>query len=285
MRLLLTNDDGVESEGIHVLAATMVDRGYEVVVVAPDRDWSGASAAVGHIRPDEQVDVRRVDLPGCPDVEAWALAGPPALAAFAARLGAFGAQPDLVVSGINAGLNAGRAVLHSGTVGAVLTGQNLGWSGLAVSLQPSEPWWWQTAATLAADALELVVDAPARSALNLNVPARPLEEVRGMRWARMATFGEVRAAVEGAEEGRLQFRFDAPHEQEHPDSDSALLREGYATLTALVGVVEAWPADEGLEATGGVSVSEALVPGAPLHAVHRLPGADGAVTLRQPSAS
>jgi 5'-nucleotidase len=283
MRLLLTNDDGIESEGIHVLAATMVARGHDVVVVAPDRDWSGASAAVGSIRPDEQIDVRRVDLPGCPEAEAWALDGPPALAVFAARLGGFGERPDLVVSGINAGLNTGRAVLHSGTVGAVLTGQNLGWSGLAVSIQPSEPWYWQTAATLAADALELVIDAPARSVLNLNVPARPLEDVKGMRWARMATFGEVRAAMDGPQDGRLQFRFEAPDEEEHPDSDSALVRSGHATLTALVGVAEAWPAEEGLDASQDMSVSEGLVPGAPLHEVHRLPGAGGAVTLRNPS--
>ena len=113
MRVLVSNDDGVEAPGIRVLAEGLRKAGHEVTVVAPDRDWSGASAAVGSIRPDEQIDVRRVDLPGCPEVEAWALDGPPALAVFAARLGGFGERPDLVVSGINAGLNTGRAVLHS----------------------------------------------------------------------------------------------------------------------------------------------------------------------------
>ena len=115
-----------------------------------------------------------------------------AAAALAGRLGAFGAPPDLVVSGINAGLNTGRAILHSGTVGAALTAQNFGTKGLAVSVAATEPWRWDTATTIAVEVLDVLAAAPPRSVLNLNVPALAVDEVKGVRWARLAAFGAAR---------------------------------------------------------------------------------------------
>jgi 5'-nucleotidase len=286
MRLLVTNDDGIESEGIHVLAVALQDAGHEPLVVAPDRDWSGASSALGRLHPDEHIEVKQVTLPGGDDIEAYAINGPPGLAVLASRLGAFDVELDAVVSGINAGSNTGRAILHSGTVGAVLTGQNFGLSGLAVSVQSGDEWYWDTAAALACESVRLLAEAPPRSALNLNVPACPRGEVRGVSWARLAPFGEVRSALAESGDGRFQFvlretegdlEFDA-------DTDQGLLRRGYASLTALVGVAEAWPADEGLD--DGVDVQadvvERLAPGAPLHEVHRVPDASGPHTLRRP---
>lgn len=287
MRLLVTNDDGVESEGIHVLAATLAEAGHEPFVVAPDTDWSGASSALGRISRDEHIETKQVELPGCPTVPAYAVNGPPALAVLTAQLGAFDVTFDAVVSGINAGSNTGRAILHSGTVGAVLTGQNFGLSGLAVSVQSGDRWHWDTAASLACDVLRLLSDAPPRSALNLNAPACPLSDVRGVRWARLAPFGEVRSALEGAGDGRFQFvlRETGSDEDFEPDTDQGLLRRGYASLTTLVGVAEAWPAEEGLDEVAvdvQSDVVERLVPGATLHDVHRVPDASERHALRRP---
>ena len=117
MRLLVTNDDGIDAEGLHVLAQRLATTGHDLVVAAPAADASGSGAALGVFHADSHIDVKRVEVPGC-DAPAWAVAGPPGLCAMAAHLGAFGAPPDIVVSGINAGLNTGRAILHSGTVGA-----------------------------------------------------------------------------------------------------------------------------------------------------------------------
>lgn len=282
-RILLTNDDGIESEGLHVLTKALAGAGHEVMVVAPNRDWSGAGASIGRFSPDEKIGVERVDIPGCDGVEAWAIDGPPGLAVLATALGAFGKEPDLVVSGINPGGNSGRAVLHSGTVGAVLTAQNFGWSGLAVSLQWSEPWHWDTAAEIAMETLPLLVDAPPRSALNLNVPNRPRSEVGEVRWARLAPFGEVRAAMAAPTDGRLQFKFEEPPEDidvDPDDTDAGLIRLGHASLTALVGVVEAWPADAGLD-EDQVEMFEGIVPGAPWREVHRVPDTDTGAVLRR----
>ena len=134
MKVLVTNDDGVGSAGLHALARALVDDGHDVVVVAPDGDRSGSGAAIGQLHADDHIDAERVELPGLAGVPAYAVDGPPGLCVLAARLGGFGDPPDIVVSGINPGCNTGRAVLHSGTVGAALTAANFGVRGLAVSI-------------------------------------------------------------------------------------------------------------------------------------------------------
>ena len=126
MRLLVTNDDGVEAQGIHVLAAALRDAGNDVLVVAPNSDRSGTGAAIGLIHADQHLDAEAVEMPGCAGIPAYALDGPPGLCVSAARLGAFGTPPEIVVSGINSGCNTGHAILHSGTVGAALTAQSFG---------------------------------------------------------------------------------------------------------------------------------------------------------------
>jgi 5'-nucleotidase len=275
MRVLVTNDDGIESEGLHILAQALTTVVSDVVIAAPDGDASGSGAALGVFHPDSRIDVKRVEVPGC-DAPAWAVSGPPGLCTLAARLGAFGAEPDIVVSGINAGLNTGRAILHSGTVGAALTAQNFGAKGLAVSVQAGTPWRWETAATIALEVLDLLVDAPARSVLNLNVPALPREEVVGVRWARLAAFGAVRAAIgEVAQDGALQIELRATDEQLPPDTDTALCEAGYATLTAIVGIAESWPTEQARH-----EITQRQAPGAPLEALHEVPDATDSSTLR-----
>ncbi len=283
VRILVTNDDGIESEGIHVLAGVLHDAGYEVVVVAPDRDWSGAGAALGRLHPDDSIEVTAVNIPGAADIEAWSVAGPPGLTVLATQLGAFGPPADLVVSGINAGLNTGRSILHSGTVGAALTGQNFGVSGLAVSVAWGDAWYWDTAARCALEVMEShLIDAPPRTVLNLNVPARPYNELGGVRWARLAAFGAVRAAMADASDGRLQIELTATGLTPEPDTDQGTVNEGYAALTTLVGVVEAWSTEVELP-EGSPLLAEHVVPGITLEAVHKVPDASEHRSLRRPN--
>lgn len=192
MRILVTNDDGIDAPGIEHLAAAMVGLG-EIVVIAPDQEFSGAGAAIGAIWEQHPVVTRRT-FPVDGVAEAWAVGGPPALAVMYARLGAFGEGFDLVVSGINPGANVGRSVYHSGTVGACLSGRNGGWSGVAVS-QAATGWgvegqaWhevvaqqkWTTAATVARTFVEgLIADLPTEPVVvNVNVPNVELDELAG----------------------------------------------------------------------------------------------------------
>jgi 5'-nucleotidase len=277
-RVLLTNDDGIDAQGIHVLTAALCAKGYDVIVVAPDSDRSGSSAAIGVVHADQHLDMRKVEMPGCDGVSAFALDGPPALCVMAARLGAFGEPPELVVSGINSGCNTGRAILHSGTVGAALTAQGFGCSALAVSVDVSDPWRYDTAARVALDVLPMVLEAPPRSVLNLNVPARPYDDVLGVRWARLAAFGSVRAAVAESGDGRLQFELRATGVKAPPDSDTGLVEQGYATLTTICAVAEAWPA----ETMPGGAVQPKVVPGMTVEPVHTVPDASTPRTLHRP---
>jgi 5'-nucleotidase len=234
--VLVTNDDGVASPGIHALAAALAGAGEEVVVIAPCDDLSGASASIGRLRPDTPVEIVRTELSGAPGIPAVGIRGSPALAVLAARLGAFGDPPDVVVSGVNAGLNTGHSILHSGTVGAVLTAQNFGGSGLAVSLEPSDPWHWDTACAVAQVALGMLRRGTGRAALNVNVPARPVGEIGELRWASLDRFGTVRAAVASSTDGALQFEYRETGAELDPDCDTALVEAGFATITSLVGV-------------------------------------------------
>jgi 5'-nucleotidase len=214
MKLLVTNDDGVSSPGLHALVQALAAAGWDLQVVAPSRDMSGTGASIGGLHADTHIDAQPVELPGAEQVPAFSVDGPPGLCVLAAWLGGFGERPDLVVSGINPGGNTGRAVLHSGTVGAALTAANFGGRGLAVSLDVATPWTspgidrardrdggngersvrhWISAATVAAAAVEWVATSTMGTVLNVNVPDRPLDDVLGARWGTLAELGTVRS--------------------------------------------------------------------------------------------
>ena len=197
VRILVTNDDGITSEGLYVLASAMTAHG-DVVVVAPDSEYSGAGAAIGPLHlMDPQVHKMRFE--GIED--AWAVSGAPALCVMFARLGAFG-PVDLVVSGINPGANVGRSVYHSGTVGAVLTGRNGNIPGLAVSQTvegfgvEGQGWEdaiadqkWHSAAEVASTVLSgLLADEHSEAwAVNLNVPNCEVSDMKGWRFTEVGT--------------------------------------------------------------------------------------------------
>lgn len=241
MRILVTNDDGFDSPGFAPLVAAVASTGHVVVAAPPQTDMSGQSAAIGKLHVDRSIEVDERELPGVPGVPCHAVAGPPALCVIAAHLGAFGDPPDLVVSGINPGPNTGGAVLHSGTVGAALTAANFGFSGLAVSMGTGKEMRWETAAELSLPCIEWLGGRPARTVLNLNAPNLPLEEVLGVRWGELATFGSVRTALVESQGGRLQMEL-VGRRDEHPEhTDAGLVDRGYASLTLLTGVLAAPP--------------------------------------------
>lgn len=255
-RVLVTNDDGIEAPGLHALAAACDAAGHDVLVAAPLEERSGSGAAIGHLSPGDSLAVEGRRIPGAEHVPAWAVDGPPALAVLAGRLGAFGEPPDVVVAGINPGHNTGRAVLHSGTVGAALTAANFGVSGLAVSTGASPSPHWDTAATVALAALDWLLTAPGRTVCNLNVPDVEHADVRGVRWAELAAFGTVRTTLVGADPDRLQLELRETGVSLPPESDTALVLAGYAAVTCLTGV----RADEWQPVAGEVERSLAAGP-------------------------
>jgi 5'-nucleotidase len=246
MLALITNDDGIESPGLLQLAMSTKESGLDVIVAAPASEASGSSAALIGLAEDERVVIEKRILSGLDGVPAYAVVGSPGLIALLATRGAFGDVPDLVLSGINLGANAGYAVVHSGTVGAVLTGSVNGLRGMAMSLDvrglntKDGERHWQSAGSLVPQLVELLASMPPSTVLNVNVPDLPPDRVLGLRRARLGGFGEVQLAVaeRGAGFVRTALEESAEHRPE-PGTDMALLMEGYATVTPLSPLTEA----------------------------------------------
>jgi 5'-nucleotidase len=263
MRILITNDDGVFAPGIAALArglhAAFGDE-HELVVVAPLTDHSGAGAAVGAVYERESIPYEHVDIPGLADVPTYGIDGSPALSVILGCIEGFGPRPDMVISGVNHGVNAGRSTLHSGTVGATLTGAQFGVRGLAVSIAwATEPDFWDTAVGLACGIVPVLAEAEPATVLNLNVPAVRPGELRGLRHGRLGKVGLIRSVrpehtpvpVDGLAMDRtggaivlsIRGMSEDPdrlkeHSELEPESDAALVEDGWASLTALVGVRE-----------------------------------------------
>ncbi len=244
LRALITNDDGLDSPGLHTLAALARDAGFEVVVAAPHEDASGVSASVKAVRAgDGAVRLQRQPIPSLPDVEAYAVEAHPAFIVHAAGRGWLDPHPDIVLSGVNFGANVGRAVLHSGTVGAALAASLHGWRALAVSLDsgweiPERPH-WDAVAHVLPQILDVLLAADEGTVLSVNVPDRPAAELGALREARLSAFGMATITVRHHDEvdaSVLRATAEALVGEPEPESDVALLAAGHPTVTRLTSV-------------------------------------------------
>lgn len=240
MRLVVTNDDGIDSPGLHTLATALHQAGHEVLVIAPLRDQSGSGASL-FVREDQPITVRREVIGEPPGVQAIGIDGTPGLAVLLARLGTFGPPPRCVVAGINAGANTGRGILHSGTVGAALTAAQLSMSGLAVSVHAKRPRHLDTAARLACAAVAWLETARKRTVLNLNVPDLPLAELHGVRWGRLAAVGggDSTLRVGRIADDHLILQSTLRERDPglvDPDTDIGLVTAGFAVATQVRGI-------------------------------------------------
>lgn len=236
-RVLVTNDDGIDSPGLHALAAAALGEGFEVTIAAPERQSSGTSASITAAEEDGRIQIERRKIPGLEQVPTFAVRGAPGLIALIAANAAFGSKPELVLSGINHGANVGRAILHSGTVGAALTGGLNGARALAISLDVGfdpEVFHWDAAARVTCGLVPYLLGQPPSTVLNLNVPnAASLPDVRE---ATLAPFGIVQTTMHRDGEHHVRLAVEDLPNEPVPGSDAALLAEGYATVTSITPV-------------------------------------------------
>lgn len=237
--ILLTNDDGIGSPGLRLLAAALAEDHRRVLVAAPAREASGSGTGIGVYLPEDPTRLARHDVDG---VKGYAIDGPPGMAVMAAALGAFGPPPRLVVSGINAGINTGHSVLHSGTVGGALTAMTFGIRGVALSAADRDDgsFRWDTAVEVAREVVHWMLECEPRTVLNVNVPALPYAELRGARWANLDEFGHFHLASADPD-GRLTLEVKDRSTGEDPGADTQLCLAGYVTLTSLRTVEPADP--------------------------------------------
>ena len=177
MKILLSNDDGYLATGINVLADALAEVA-ELVVVAPDRNHSGASNSLtlhSPLRVHEVAENR------------YFVTGTPSDCVHLALSGLFEEDPDIVISGINHGANLGDDVIYSGTVAAAMEGRYLGLPAIAVSLVGQRPQHFDAAARVVVDLLERLEKnrLPEDILLNVNVPDRPYEDLIGFEATRL----------------------------------------------------------------------------------------------------
>jgi len=176
MIILLSNDDGIQSEGLVALEEKLRDIG-EIYTVAPDRAQSSMSHALTLHRPLRVYELgqRRLAVDGTP-VDCVKLA----------LTGLLPVRPNLVISGINKGPNLGD-IIYSGTVSAAIEGALLGIPAIAVSLVTFKDFDFRAAAEFTATLVQRIVerDIPPKTLLNVNVPPLPKEDLKGWRVTRM----------------------------------------------------------------------------------------------------
>ena len=236
MRIVLTNDDGVYAPGVRALRAELKKLG-EVVVVAP----AGEQSAVGHsITLLTPLLIQEV-LDDNSQFMGWAVEGRPADCVKLALLELLKDKPpDLIVSGLNAGSNAGINVLYSGTVAAAIEGAFFQRTSIAVSLEYTKP--KPLNFPLAAEHARKVIEQITRqsyatgSLFNVNIPSLEKGPIKGIR-----TVPQNIAAYQETYDRRIDPRgrvyfwsgpdFCCP--SPHPDSDVRALGDGYITVTPL----------------------------------------------------
>jgi 5'-nucleotidase len=247
MTILLSNDDGIEAPGLYDLAACLAEFD-RVVIVAPAFEQSGVGHAITFREP---LRVLRLDEKPR-GVRRLAVEGTPADAVKFALRHELDELPALVVTGPNTGPNVGVNVLYSGTVAAAYEANFWGVSSVAVSSDLQEaPWDFSAcchfAREVVGEALEMELHrrrhpesrlrhGEARPfLLNLNVPARPLEAIGGLRVTRHGSsgFSEFFVPHEGGDPDHFRIRGEFEDNDPGDDYDAAALVRGCATLTPL----------------------------------------------------
>lgn len=176
MKILISNDDGVHAEGIKALSDAIKDIA-EVVVVAPDRNRSGASNSLTLENPLRVAQIGN---------NIYSVQGTPTdCVHFALNELLKDDMPDLVLSGINHGANLGDDVLYSGTVAAAMEGHFLGVQSIAFSLVGQKH--FETAARIVRQVVEqhLLTPIPTNRLLNINIPDLPYAELKGQEVTRL----------------------------------------------------------------------------------------------------
>ena len=228
MLFLLSNDDGYLAPGLAAMAEALSTLG-EVEVVAPDRNRSGASNSLTLEVP---VRVTRV-------ANGYHVAnGTPTDCIHLAITGLLDRQPDMVVSGINAGENLGDDVLYSGTVAAATEGRFLGFPALAVSLVGEQPTHYRTAAAVVTRLVHAMGNRrlPADTILNVNVPDRPLTAIAGYEATRLGHRHRSQSVIKSADpRGRPIYWIGPPGPEvdEGPGTDFHAVRRGCVSVTPL----------------------------------------------------
>jgi len=228
MRILLSNDDGYQARGLRTLAEALKQIA-DVVVVAPDRNRSGASNSLTLETP---LRVERVER------DLYYVNGTPTDCVHIAITGLLEQEPDVLISGINNGANLGDDVLYSGTVAAAMEGRFLGIPSIAVSLVLNGNEHYETAAKLVRKLVERNVTdpLPTDSILNINVPDLPFDDLKGVRATRLGFRHKSEPAVKALDPHNRPIWWIGPAgagQDTGPGTDFHAIAEGFVSVSPI----------------------------------------------------
>ena len=242
MRVLLTNDDGIEADGLQTLRRALLELpAIELAVISPDGNRSAMARSITTRRPLWVQEVQFDD-----GTVGYATDGTPVDCVRLARLGLIeGFEAEMVISGINHGSNLGDDITYSGTVAAALEAIVLGLPGIAVSQQSNAceldfraglAFEFGAAAAFTSRLVEELQDVPlpAGTLLNINVPGKRPTGVEVARLGKRVYRDEL-ALIEEGEGGRRQYRIygEASYEEEETGTDLATVAEGKVAVTPI----------------------------------------------------
>ena len=200
MNILLTNDDGIDSEGLQKLAWILRSRQkYKVSVIAPDTNRSGISHALSIFNGPVKLSALGPDT--------WSCSGYPADCIIAGLKGVLSEWPDLVLSGINRGANLGTDIIYSGTASAARQASLAGIPAIALSLVGNEPFYWDMAASWSADHLEeLLAYWREDTFVNVNIPGNSgLPEGMATAWPAVKNYRDTLSVMTAPDGSRWCF--------------------------------------------------------------------------------
>lgn len=228
MIILLSNDDGIQSEGLMALEESIAEVG-EIYTVAPDRAQSSMSHALTLHRPlrVHELGPRRLSVDGTPvDCVKLALSG------------LLPVRPNLVISGINKGPNLGDDIIYSGTVSAAIEGALLGIPAIAVSLVTFKDFDFRAAAEFTATLVQRIAEQgiPPKTLLNVNVPPVAKSELKGWRVTRMGKRHYSETIVERVDPRGVKYYWIGGDDlgfANDEGTDCYAVHEGYVSVTPL----------------------------------------------------
>ena len=231
MELLISNDDGIEAPGIQVLADSMRGLGG-VTIVAPDKNRSGASNS---LTLDAPIRIKEIET------GVYRVSGTPTDCVHVALTGLLDEDPDIVVSGINAGANLGDDVIYSGTVAAAMEGRFLGYPAVALSLVIEGSQGKQYFDTAGEAAIRLVKKLqrdhlPADTILNVNVPNCPWSEIRGLEVTRLGHRHRAEPVIKSTDPRGREMYWIGPSGAEQdagPGTDFDAVRRKFISVTPI----------------------------------------------------
>lgn len=231
MKILVTNDDGIQAESLWILVRELKKIGA-VTVVSPDGERSAIGTAVSLFQPLHASEVCAPE----DGVKAYAIDGSPSDCVILALGKLIEGGVDIVVSGINPNLNLGEDVYISGTVGAAMQGYFRGLPAVAVSAPPNSTIGLKVAAKVAAALAQKIVENHLdKILLNINVPDLPLEKTKGIKIARLARSSHINSVTEDNSEQHKQYRLvrERVEESGSDDTDIQAIVQGYISITPL----------------------------------------------------